>query len=251
MAAARPILSFVSIIILAGGLLLQLLTILSGAHSVENSFINKVYFLQAATTGITNARNPTRWTFWSVCGVVNGLTGNCGAVVPALPFDPPRNFGTSDGVPAAFIGTHKFYYLSRFMFAFYLVALFFAAIAFLTSVLALCTRLGAYLSGLNVMIALFFQTLTAALMTAWTVEGRNAFRSNGDAAKLGTYAYGFTWGAMGCFLVSTILFCVGGAAGKDSTRTSGKSRFSRKRSTKSRGSFIDTESQHRVKDEYE
>jgi hypothetical protein len=63
------------------------------------------------------------------------------------------------------MGTNKFYYLSRFMWVFYLIALFFAVVAFFTSVLALCFRLGAYLTGLNVGIALFFQAITASLMT--------------------------------------------------------------------------------------
>lgn len=61
--------------------------------------------------------------------------------------------------------TNEYYYLSRFMFAFYLIALFFAVCALLTGLLALCSRIGAYFSGLNTMIAMFFQALTAALMT--------------------------------------------------------------------------------------
>lgn len=82
---------------------------------------------------------------------------------------------------------------------------------------------------------------------------RNAFRSNGQTAHLGKYAYGFTWAAMACYLVCTILLCVGGRIGKtESTGTYKKqSYFGRKRSTRSRGSFIDNESQRRVKDEYE
>jgi hypothetical protein len=51
------------------------------------------------------------------------------------------------------------------MFAFYLIALFFGAVGLMTGFLALCSRLGGYLSGLTVAIALFFQTLAAALMT--------------------------------------------------------------------------------------
>jgi len=134
------------------------------------------------------------------------------------------------------------------MFAFYLVALFFGACALITGLLALCTRFGAYISGLNASIALFFQTLAAALMTAWTVEGRNAFRANGTQANLGKYAYGFTWAAMACYLLATVLFCVGGGVSKNKN-----SAPKRTRSTKSmsRGSFIDSESQRRVKDEYE
>lgn len=51
------------------------------------------------------------------------------------------------------------------MFAFELIALFFAVCALFTGMLALCTRLGSYLSGLLTTIALLFQTVTAALMT--------------------------------------------------------------------------------------
>ena len=98
--------------------------------------------------------------------MVNGKN-NCGAVHPAFPFDPAshRNFGTTKDVPKAFIGTSKYFYLTRFMFAFELIALFFGVCALFTGMLALCTRLGSYLSGLLASIALFFQTLTAALMT--------------------------------------------------------------------------------------
>jgi len=144
--------------------------------------------------------------------------------------------------------TNKFYYLSRFMFAFYLIALFFGACALLTGLLALCTRFGAYISGLNAAIALFFQTLAAALMTAWTVEGRNAFRSSGTQANLGAYGYGFTWAAMACYLLATVLFCVGGGISSRNKNSKPK----RSKSQKSaRGSFVDSESQRRVKDEYE
>jgi len=89
------------------------------------------------------------------------------------------------------------------------------------------------------------------LRSAWTVIGRNAFRSAGQEARIGTYAYGFTWGAFACFLIATVLFCVGGSVGKNEpSRNAKKSYFGRKRSTRSRGSFIDNESQRRVKDEY-
>jgi hypothetical protein len=144
---------------------MQFFLILSGA--INSSPINQFYFLQAATGGIPNARNPSRWTFFAVCGrdPSSGHNANCGAVVPALPFDPPRNFGTTENVPQQFIGTHMYFYLSRFMFAFYLIALFFAVCALFTGLLAMCSRLGGYLSGLTVSIALFFQALAAALMT--------------------------------------------------------------------------------------
>jgi hypothetical protein len=86
--------------------------------------------------------------------------------------------------------------------------------------------------------------------SAWTLLGRSAFRKNGQDAQIGTYAYAFTWSAFVCFLISTVLFCVGGGSGKsDTTRSGGY--FGRKRSTRSRGSFIDSESGRRVKDDYD
>jgi hypothetical protein len=82
---------------------LQFFTILSGA--VHSSPINQFYFLETSTAGIPNARNPSRWTFFAICGVDgSGHNSNCGRVVPALPFDPPRNFGTDVNVPQQFIG---------------------------------------------------------------------------------------------------------------------------------------------------
>ena len=136
------------------------------AGVTDHNPVNKFYFLQVDTTGIPGFRGNHRWTFWNLCPVVNG-ENNCGAVHPAFPFDPPsnRNFGTTVDVPKAFLGTRKYFYLTRFMFAFELIALFFGVCALFTGMLALCTRLGSYLSGLLTCIALFFQTLTAALMT--------------------------------------------------------------------------------------
>jgi len=249
---ARPILGAISLVLLAGGIVLQFFVILSGA--VSGTPENQIYFLQTSTNGITpQPRNPSRWTFFSVCGVdSNGHNTDCGAVIPALPFDPPHrdNFGTLTGVPAAFLGTHHFYYLSRFMFAFYIVALFFAVCALFTGLLALCTRLGAYLSGLNTGLALFFQALAASLMTAWTIQGRNAFRGAGQSASIGVKAYGFTWASMACFLLATITFCLSGRSSRDTSyQASGAGTFSRKRSTKSRGSFVGSE-RGGIKDDY-
>lgn len=251
MAAARPSFSIISLILVAGALVFQFFVILSGG--VNGTPVNLVYFLQASTDGISpEPRNPSRWTFWAICGVVNGRNGNCGAVVPALPFDPPRNFGTEEGVPPSLIGTNEYYYLSRCMFAFYLVALFFGVCALVTGLIALCSRLGGFISGVNTIVAFLFQATAAALMTAWTVRARDRFRRNGQDASLGRYAYGFTWAAVACYLLATILFCMSGAAGRKDRYSSKKSGgfLGRKRSTRSRGSFIDSESQRRVKDDY-
>lgn len=146
---------------------MQFLIILSGA--ISSSPENQVYFLQASTNGVTGSSipNPARWTYFAVCGTdSNGNNANCGSTTAALPFNAPQNFGTSDGLPADLVNnTNRYYYLSRFAWVFYIIALFFAVCAFLVSLLALCSRLGAYLTGATTAIAWFFQTLAAALMT--------------------------------------------------------------------------------------
>ncbi|KAF2643450.1 SUR7-domain-containing protein [Massarina eburnea CBS 473.64] len=247
--AARPIIASVSLVILAGGVLLQFLTILSGG--VNSSPLDQFYFLQAATNAIPNARNPSRWTFFAVCGVDDrGHNADCGKSVPALPFDPPLNFGTTENIPEPFLGTRHYYYLSRFMFAFYLIALFFAVVALFTGLLAMCSRLGGYISALTTATALFFQTIAAALMTAWVVQGRDAFRSAGHDSHVGVKLIAFTWTAMACFFISTVLFCGGGAIGRESGGIRRKRSTRSSRTAKNRGSFLDNESQRRAKDNY-
>ena len=59
----------------------------------------------------------------------------------------------------------------------------------------------------------------------------------------------FAWASMACFFLATIMFCLGGKLGGDSS--SGGMRRSRStKSNRSRGSFIDTDSQRRVKEDY-
>lgn len=241
---ARSIFALLSLFFTAGALLLMFLILLAGA--VNHSPVNKFYFLQASTHGIPGAPAISRWTFWNLCPVTANGSNKCGAVHPAFPLDPPshRNFDTTTDVPKQFLHTGKYFYLTRFMFAFMLITMFFAVCALFTGVLAMCTRIGSYLSGLLAMIALFFQTLMASLMSAAYVIGRDNFRSNKQTANIGKYAFGFEWAAWACLLISTALFCAGGSAtkkDKTSYSTGRRSFFGGKRSksTRSRGSFID------------
>ncbi|KAK7892720.1 Eisosomes component [Exophiala xenobiotica] len=235
--AVRGLFPFVSLILVAGGLLLMFLITLAGA--VDGAPVNKFYFLQANTGNIPGAPGVARWTYWNIC---RGGTGRnvCGSVHPAFPLDPAshRNFDTTQNVPQDFVRHHgTYFFLTRFMFAFMLIALFFGVCALFTGLLALCTRIGSYLSGLLTMIAMFFQALNAAMMTAAYVKGRDNFRKNGQSAIIGKYAFGFEWAALACFFLSTVLFCIGGAARE---KTSSKRGFGgkRSRSTRSRSSFV-------------
>ncbi|MCJ1410549.1 hypothetical protein MMC19_004635 [Ptychographa xylographoides] len=249
----RPIFAFLSLIFIAGGCLLIFLVVLAGA--VNSNPVNQIYFLQADTSAISGAPPLSRWTLWNTCPVDANSRDACGAVHPAFPFDPQTNFGSTKGVPAAFLGTNMFYYLTRFMFAFILISLFFGVCSLFLGLFALCSRIGSFLSSMLCAIALFFQTLTAALMTAAYVIGRNDFQAAGTTAMLGQYAFGFIWAAMACFFLATVFFCVAGVTSKrDKTTTSTKrtgGRFGRSKKTHERGSFIDNESQRQVvKEEY-
>ncbi|MCJ1255779.1 hypothetical protein MMC24_003596 [Lignoscripta atroalba] len=250
----RPLFALISLILIAGACLLILLTVLAGA--VDANPVNKIYFLEAATSGISGAPPVSRWTLWNVCDIAPTGLNMCPGVRAAFPLDPPRNFGTDQGVPPTFLGTKKFFYLTRFMFAFVFISLFFAVSALFLGIFALCSRIGSYLSSLTCSVALFFQTLTACLMTAAYVIGRNNFIGNQQTASLGRYAFGFMWAAMACLFLATALLCLAGVTSKKSDKTyskktGGKSFFGRKKSTRDRGSFIDSESQRRVvKDEF-
>lgn len=142
------------------------------AGAIDDGPVNKFYILQADTANIPGAPRVSRWSYWNVCGVQNGRTV-CGDqhysdVHPAFPLDPAshRTFGTTVNVPRNFVKHHSYYFLmTRFMFAFMLIALFFGVCALFTGILALCTRIASYLSGLLTMIAVFFQAINASLMT--------------------------------------------------------------------------------------
>jgi hypothetical protein len=61
--------------------------------------------------------------------------------------------------------TNQFYYMSRVVFSFTLIALFFTICALFVGVTAVCTRVGSYLASLVTMVALVMQTVNCALMT--------------------------------------------------------------------------------------
>jgi hypothetical protein len=255
--AARPMIALTSLILLAGAILLIFLTLLGGA--VDRNPTNQFYFLEAETDAIPGARPLTRWTFWNACGVTPNGRNDCPNARPAYPFDPTRNFrDAGDELPKPFIDNPRRYYLlTRFMFAFCIIGLFFAVLALFLGLLALFSRIGSFLSSAMCSVALFFQILTAALMTAAYVEGRREFRRDGRNARLGRYNFGFMWAAVACLLLSTILFCVGGALSRRSrtTTSNGNSHpvqnpgrikfFQRRDKTMNRQSYIDSVDQRK------
>jgi hypothetical protein len=57
----------------------------------------------------------------------------------------------------------------------------------------------------------------------------------------------FAWASWACFFLASIFFCLGGKLGGDRTSSSVRRTRSTK-SNRSRGSFIDTESQRKTRD---
>ena len=181
-----------------------------------------------------------QWTLWGVCGATDsGKNVNCPPTTAAYPFSPADNFGASN-VPLYFVAhENMFYYTSRFMFAFFLIAVAFAVFSLFTGLLALCSRLGSAVSSVFALAALVIDIIAAALMTACFVQGRDHFNDVGITASLGVKAFGFAWGSVGCLLFATFGFCCAACgpgrknrdynSGTSSTRTG---RFWRRRNRK-------------------
>lgn len=270
MAMMRSVMGLTSLILIAASIVFMFFVILSGV--TDTTPLNKTYFLRADTSSISGARPVSQWTYFYVCGQGNT---DCGKPVPDLPFGYAW-VGGGQGAPSSLVGSHgkgttstHFYFLWRFGWVFYLMGLFFAVCAFFTSLLAPCSRLASYFASSVLVFALFWFSLGASLMTAEFVQARNRFRSNGIDASLGRWAFGWTWGAWAAMFLATITLCLGGALGGESHRQrkrdsamhtesmpvgAGGSRgfnfYRNQRKRRDRGSFAETESQRRVKDEY-
>lgn len=262
--AARGLMGFVSLLLIAGSLVLLFFVVLSGVTNTTP--LNKTYFLEADTSSITGARTISRWTYFYITGVDNSERG---APVPALPFGAAW-IGGGAGAPADLIGSHyhgttdfHYYYLWRFGWVFYLIALVFDVLAFFTSLLAPCSRLASYGSSFILFIAWFFMSFAASMMTAEFVQARNAFHRAGLSASLGRYAFGFTWGAWAAITLAVLTLILGGASGRSERRTRRNSQvvsgtspgggymtgfFRRQRRAK--GSFDGESGRRVVKDDY-
>ncbi|KAI1427432.1 SUR7/PalI family-domain-containing protein [Xylaria sp. FL1777] len=250
MARSNVALAPLSLIFLAGATVLLFFVILSGI--TRTSPLRQTYFLSADTSGISGARAVSQWTYFRICGDGNA---DCGHSFP----DPPVGWAWSGNpsganLPQRLIGayggattSYEYYYLWRFGWVFYLLALLFTVLAFFMGFVACFGRLGSAIAGMISGVALLFHTVAASLMTATFVRMRDQFNSVGRSAHIGRYAFGFTWGAWAALFIATVLFCVGIRAKRDHFSTGG-SRWGRKRSVRSRRSY-DIGS-HRVKEDY-
>lgn len=147
-------------------MVLMYFVVLGGVTS--STPLNKTQFLSVDTSSITGARATSNWNYFYVCGAGNT---DCGNAVPALPLGYAWVGTTQENVPAELTGSHAqnttsfyYYYVWRFGWVFYLIALFFGSMAVLSGLLSF-TRIGSGFSSLLCFSATFFQTIAAVLMT--------------------------------------------------------------------------------------
>ena len=140
--------------------------ILAGVTSDQP--LDRTYFLQADTSGIQGAKDTTRWTFLYFCDEHNE---NCGSSRPAPAFG--KAWGSNArGAPDDLIGRHSddttsmyYFYMWRFGWVWFILALASSVIAFFSGFLACCGRIGAFISSVVSFFALAFWTLAAVFMT--------------------------------------------------------------------------------------
>ncbi|KAI1460169.1 SUR7/PalI family-domain-containing protein [Annulohypoxylon moriforme] len=249
MARPNTYLAPLSLVFLAGSLVMLFFVILSAVTTT--SPLKNTFFLRADTSGITGARSVTQWAYFYICG--DGDV-DCGRATPAPPLGWAWS-GDPSNAPASVVGSHGghttsmyYYYMWRFGWVFYLIALVFSVLAFFAGFVACCGRLGSAIAGIVALVALFFHTIAVSLMTAVFVKLRNAFMADGRDASLGRYAFGFSWGSWTALLIATILFCVGIRGGTGDKTYGGGRRWGRQRSVRSHRSY--DMNGRRVKDDY-
>lgn len=195
--------TFLNLILLAGTALLLIFVILSG--STDHFPFNRFYWVRGETSSISGAYDESAWTFWGVCEY--GNYSNC-KVGPAYPISPVDNFGTSQSVPSDFVDNRDtFYYLTRFAFAFFLIALGFVFFALLVDFLGFCFTVIDKVVMVFVVIALIFVAGGAAMETAAIVLAKNAFSNNGNLAHVGVKMLGMVWAAVACMFIVFFLTC--------------------------------------------
>ncbi|AET38667.1 Sur7p Ecym_3165 [Eremothecium cymbalariae DBVPG len=189
-----------TVLLLAGNTLLLLLIVLSGG--IDNRPINRLYWLEANTTAIDGAPDVSRWTFWGLCSKTDNRNTNC-SLSPAYPLSPSENFKMSSGVPSDFTSNmDTYYYLSRFSFCFFWIALSFLGIGFLFYVFTWCSYSFTKVVFTLVLIGCMFDMAAVACQTAVIVMARNAFNEGNMSPKIGAAMMGLAWASVACSIIT-------------------------------------------------
>lgn len=195
---------------LAGTTLLLVFIVLSG--SIDHAPINRFYWVEGDTSGIPNAPNTSRWTYWGLIDRDDN-SYSVSELSPAYPISPVDNFRTNENVPQSFIDNRDvFYNLSRFAFAFYWITLAFVGVALILSLFLVCSYSIVKINGWLLSGALLFGSGAAAFETAVAVMARNAFHNADRYGHIGTKLMAIAWTTVACLIILFFLswggFCV-------------------------------------------
>lgn len=214
-AALRFPFQALTIFFLAGSALLLFFIVLAGSKS-DGNVLNKWYFLTVDTSNYNNVSYPvSRWSMYGICGYQKGVSLSkpgsfigCTPNKPAYPFDPKRNFRIAENNLWVEFKTNKFYYMTRFQYPFYLIALFFDVVAFFVSIISGCLRAAGLINVISIFLTALFSVIAASLSTAAYVEGRNVFKNHLVDAKIGPTLYGFAWAVVFMAILNLVMSCI-------------------------------------------
>ncbi|SCW00767.1 LAFE_0C11540g1_1 [Lachancea fermentati] len=198
----------VSLLFLAGTTLLLILIVLSGA--INDYPVDRFYWVQGDTSNISGAPALSRWTFWGVCDRNSSGSTVCSDLSPAYPISPVDNFGTTVNVPSDFVDNRStFYYLTRFSFCFFWIALAFIGIAFLLYAISWCSYAFTKVVFILVTVGALVDMAAVSCQTAASVMARNAFHNANLSSDIGASLFGIAWASVAC---SLYLFFATGAS---------------------------------------
>lgn len=250
MQAFRALFAILPLFLLAGSLLLLILTLLSGG--VQKNPINEFFYLDAALTvpGIDSPDGRVRFTNYNICGVQNGRNVNCGPTKAAFGFNPVNDISSSDpSLPAGIVANNsKSKTTSKAYYSFLIIAAFFTMVAMFTSIIACFGRIGAFIGFITTLVAWATCAIAASLMTVVYVRARNEFRAGGISANLGVKLFAFMWTTVAATGLALLILSVGVCIPGDSSRR--RNKRSKRRSYQEKPLVTDNESYHPVQSAY-
>lgn len=179
--------------------LLLILIVLSG--SINHFPIDTFYWIEADTSAISGAPDVSRWTFWGLASKIDDRN-HLESSEPAYPFSPVDNFDTDKNIPQDFISNRDtYYYLTRFSFAFFWIALAFVGVSLILSIFAVFSYSVIRINSWLLTLALLFDAGAVSFETAASVLGKNAFSSDGTYAHLGVSLFGIAWASVAVLII--------------------------------------------------
>lgn len=212
MTIASVLYATIALLFVPGTALMLLFCVLSGG--VDAFPFNTFYWVEVDTSSIKDiGYSVYRWTYWGIChpeSIDSSSQGTCTLLGPAVPISPMDNFGSSflSSIPNDFIANQQtYYYLSRFSFAFVLIALIFTGISLINLIVSPIWSTFKDANVLYLFLAMIFATAGASCGTAVSVLVKTKFHDAGMEAKLNASFFGMLWASVFCLLFMFFLSC--------------------------------------------